>query len=66
MSVKIMPITDHESYKVNDHTIFKDSLGNWNCKNDLSSRERQAFYKYEAIIIKNPRFKKHTKAIYKG
>lgn len=30
MNVKIMPITDYESYKVNDHTIFKDSLGNWN------------------------------------
>lgn len=31
MSVKIKPITDHESYQVNEHTIFKDGLGNWNC-----------------------------------
>ena len=66
MSVKIVPITDHECYKVNDHTIFKDSLGNWNSESDLSTREREAFYKYEDIVIKNPRFKRHTQAIYKG
>ena len=66
MSVKIKPITDHESYKVNEHTIVKDRLGNWNCTHDLSSKERKAFYQYESIIIKNPIFKKHTKATYKG
>ncbi|SHH26682.1 hypothetical protein [Flavobacterium defluvii] len=66
MSVKIKPITDHESYKVNNHIIFKDGLGNWNCDNDLSLKERQAFNQYESIVIKNPRFKKHAKAIYKG
>lgn len=66
MSVKIKPITDHEIYKVNEHTIFKDRLGNWNCKNDLSNKERQAFNQYESIVIKNPRFKKHTTATYKG
>lgn len=66
MSVKIKPITDHESYQVNEHTIFKDALGNWNCNNDLSSKERRAFYHYESIVIRNPRFKKHTTATFKG
>ncbi|KRD06324.1 hypothetical protein ASE21_19325 [Flavobacterium sp. Root901] len=66
MSVKIKPITDHKSYKVNDHTILKDDLGNWNCSNDLSAKERQAFNQYENIVIQNPRFKKHTTATYKG
>ncbi|MBF7093223.1 hypothetical protein OIU80_05520 [Flavobacterium sp. LS1R47] len=66
MSVKIKPITDHESYEVNNHTVFKDSNGNWRSKNDLSHKERQAFIQYENIVIKNPKFKKHTKALYKG
>lgn len=66
MNVKITPITDHESYEVNHHTVFKDGLGNWNCKNNLSNKELYAFNQYESIVIKNPRFKKHTKAIYKG
>jgi hypothetical protein len=66
MSVEIRPITDHESYQVNDHTIFKDGLGNWNCKNDLSNKELHAFNQYENVVIKNPRFKKHTKATYRG
>ncbi|WP_459641439.1 hypothetical protein [Flavobacterium sp. CGRL2] len=43
MSVKIKPITDHESYKVNEHTIFKDGLGNWNCNNDLSKKRTSGF-----------------------
>lgn len=66
MSVKIKPITDHESYKINEHTVFKDLYGNWNCKNELSDKERQAFNQYENIVIKNPKFKKHTIATYKG
>ncbi|SHM29481.1 hypothetical protein [Flavobacterium chilense] len=66
MSVKIKPIVDHESYKVNDNTIFKDGIGNWNCKNELSNKERFAFNQYENIVIKNPRFKKHSISIYKG
>ncbi|KLT67792.1 hypothetical protein [Flavobacterium sp. ABG] len=66
MSVKIKPITDHESYEVNTHTVFKDSFGNWNSKNALSLKEREAFYQYETSVIKNPRFKKHIKATYKG
>lgn len=66
MSVKIKPITDHESYKVNDHTVYIDVLGNWNTKNNLSEKELQAFTQYESTVIKNPRFKKHTKATYKG
>lgn len=66
MSVKIKPIADHESYKVNEHTIFKDGLGNWNCKNDLSYKERMAFNQYESIVIKNLRLKKHITATYRG
>ncbi|OUL63717.1 hypothetical protein [Flavobacterium sp. AJR] len=66
MNVKIKPITDHESYEVNGHTIYKDTYGKWNCKYDLSHKELHAFDQYENIVIKNPRFKKHTKATYKG
>lgn len=66
MSVKIKPITDHESYNVNNYIVFKDGLGNWNCKNDLSNKERHAFNQYESIVIKNPRFKKHATATYRG
>ncbi|GAA6773974.1 hypothetical protein AAGS39_47500 [Flavobacterium sp. CGRL2] len=29
-------------------------------------KERLAFNQYESIVIKNPRFKKHTTATYKG
>ena len=66
MSVKIIPITDHECYEINNHTVFKDKHGNWKSKNELSYKERQAFNQYEDVVIKNPRFKKHTKATYKG
>ncbi|WP_428228650.1 hypothetical protein [Flavobacterium sp.] len=65
MSVKIRPIKDHTSYEVNNHTVFKDGHGKWTSKNDLSHQERYAFDQYENIVIKNPRFKKHTKATYK-
>lgn len=65
MSVKIRPITDHESYEVNGHTISKDTNGNWTDKDNLSHTELRAFDQYEKLVIKNPRFKKHTKATYK-
>lgn len=66
MGVKIQPITDHECYEINGHTISKDDHGNWWCQNDLTSKELYAFNQYENLIIKNPRFKKHTRAVYKG
>lgn len=66
MSVKIKPIIDHEQYEVNGHLVHKDQLGNWSCKQDLSEKELRAFRNYEKVVIKNPKFKKHTKATYKG
>ncbi|MBC7607064.1 MAG: hypothetical protein H7199_08930 [Burkholderiales bacterium] len=64
--ITITPIIDHESYDLNGHVIYIDSLGNWSCKADLTARQHQAFRNYEKLIIKNKRFKKHTKATYKG
>ena len=64
--ITITPIIDHESYDLNGHVIYKDSLGNWTCKEDLTAKQHQAFKNYEKLIIKNNRFKKHTKATYKG
>ncbi|MNG11008.1 hypothetical protein D3C85_1425060 [compost metagenome] len=66
MSVKIKPIIDNKSYEINGNTISKDIQGNWICTGNLSHEELHAFAQYENIIIKNPRFKKHTKATYKG
>jgi hypothetical protein len=66
MSVKIKPITDHKSYEINGQTISKDPQGNWIYKGNLSHKELHAFAQYESIVIQNPRFKKHTKATYKG
>lgn len=66
MSVKIKPITDHKSYEINGHMISKDIKGNWVYKENLSLKELHAFIQYENIVIKNPRFKRHTKAVYKG
>lgn len=66
MNVEIKPIQDNEQYEVNGHLVFKDSLGNWSCKHDLSEKELRAFKKYEKVVINNPRFKTHTKATYKG
>ena len=66
MSITIKPVVDHETYEVNGHLVYKDSLGNWSCKVDLSTKEHQAFRNYEKLIINNTRFKKHTKATFKG
>lgn len=66
IEIKITPIIDHESYDLNGHVIYKDTLGNWSCKADLTARQHQAFWNYEKLIINNKRFKKHTTATYKG
>lgn len=66
MNVEIKPIVDNEKYEVNGHLVYKDSLGNWSCKHDLSEKDLRAFKNYEKVVIKNPRFKTHTKATYKG
>lgn len=65
MSVEIVPITDHEVYKVNGFTVYKNTHGNWTCNQDLSSTEMTAFKNYERLVINNKAFKKHTKATYK-
>jgi hypothetical protein len=66
MSVTIIPVTDHESYEVNGKEVYKDANGNWIDKQDLSDAENRAFRTYKRQVIENPRFKKHTKATYKG
>lgn len=66
MGVKIKPITDHESYEINGHTVKKDSHGNWSCQSTLSTKELAAFTQYENLVIKNNRFKKHISAVYRG
>jgi hypothetical protein len=64
MNVTITPVVDHETYKVNGHTVYKDTRGNWTCKADLSHRELNAFSRYEKLVINNKAFKKHTRATY--
>ena len=66
MSVKIRPIIDHECYEVNGNTVFKDENGYWKNKDNLSFIEILAFVQYQNVVINNPRFKKHTQAIYRG
>ena len=63
--VKITPIIDHKEYNLNGHKVYKDSLNNWSCKVDLSTKELAAFKRYEKQVIKNPAFTTHTVATYK-
>lgn len=66
MSVKIIPITDHEAYNVNGKEVYKDSNGNWIQRQELSTQETMAFHNYKKAVIENKAFKKHTKAEFKG
>ena len=66
MSVRIIPIVDHESYNVNNKEVYKDSNGNWIQRQELTSQEANAFANYKKAVIENKAFKKHTKATYKG
>jgi hypothetical protein len=63
-SVTIEPIVDKKKYKVNGHIVYKNKWSNWSCEDDLSDSELWAFNVYEKLIIKNPKIKKHTKALY--
>lgn len=63
--ITITPVTDHEEYTLNGHTIYKDHFGNWTCKVELSHKELLAFQLYRKRVIDNKAFKKHTKAVYK-
>lgn len=66
MSVRIIPITDHEAYNVNGKEVYKDSNGNWMQRQELTIQENTAFINYKKAVIDNKAFKKHTKATYKG
>lgn len=65
MSVKIIPVVDHESYNVNGKEVYKDSNGNWIQRQELSTQETMAFNNYKKAVIENKDFKKHTKAEFK-
>jgi hypothetical protein len=64
MSVRIVPIIDHESYSVNGKEVYKDGNGNWVNRQELTSQEATAFTNYKKAVINNTAFKKHTKATY--
>lgn len=64
MSVRIEPITDHESYSVNGKEVYKDSNSNWIQRQELTTQELNAFNNYKKAVIENKAFKKHTKATY--
>jgi hypothetical protein len=66
VGITITPIVDHERYDVNGKEVYKDGNGNWIDKSDMSAVENRAFRTYEKQVINNPKFKKHTKATYKG
>lgn len=66
MSVKIIPITDHEAYNVNGKEVYKDSNGNWIHRHEFTTQETMAFNNYKKAVIESGAFKTHTKAEYKG
>lgn len=66
MSVKIIPIVDHESYNVNGKEVYKDTNGNWIQRQEFTTQETIAFNNYKKAVIESGAFKIHTKAEYKG
>lgn len=66
MSVRILPITDHEVYTVNGKTVYKDRENNWICNVALTTQETIAFNNYKESIIENKDLKKHMKSTYKA
>ncbi|GIZ10009.1 hypothetical protein [Flavobacterium sp. UMI-01] len=65
VSITIIPHEDHQQYSVNGHVVYKDSNGNYISRTDMSYNENTAFQKYKKLVIDNPAFKRHTKAVYK-
>lgn len=65
MSVKIIPVVDHESYNVNGKEVYKDTNGNWIQRQELTTQESNAFNNYKKAVIENKAFKTHTKAEFK-
>jgi len=65
MSIKIIPVVDHESYNVNGKEIYKDSNNNYVARQELTTQETMAFGNYRKAVIENKNFKKHTKAEFK-
>lgn len=64
MIVTIIPVEDNQQYKVNQHTIWNLS-GDWSSHTELTQNEKKAWFTYEALVIKNSRFKKHPKSTYR-
>jgi hypothetical protein len=65
MSVKIIPVKDHEEYTVNGHLVFKNKWNFWTCDHLLSDTELTAFTNYQTLVIYNKAFTKHITATYK-
>ncbi len=66
MDITIIPVEDHKTYSVNGHAVYKIDRGFWMSATDMTDKEWKAFHRYEKAVIKNKKFTKHTKAIYKG
>lgn len=64
MTVTITPIEDNLQYKVNEHTVW-NYAGSWSCSTELTQNEKRAWLTYEALVLKNSRFKKHPRSTYK-
>lgn len=65
-TITIIPLEDHRQYNINGNTVYLDNNGNWVSNSPLGEKEAKAFKRYKSNVIDNPRFKKHTKATYKG
>lgn len=63
--ITILPVEDHHRYSVNGHAVYKLPSGYWTSATDMTTQEWAAFRKYEKVVIKNTRFKTHTRATYK-
>lgn len=65
MSVVIKPIKQGEHYEVNCVEFIKrDEV--WISDKEPTMKEITAFHFYRKAQIDNPKFKKHTRAVYTG
>lgn len=53
MEVKITQIKDKAKYEINGKLVYKDQMGNWQCHNELSPIEKEAFRRLAALRFKD-------------